>query len=345
MSEQRYPAHNEVDQIIIDRNYLSADNIVARREGYTFGKPSVDMELLVVDSLGLRGSDKQLVDIGAADANFLYRLRWEFDHKGPLIGIEPNSKQHEMHSQWKRIPEIDLVKRALDSYYGASSTEAELLKESYIGDNPSGIELFEGRAHQLQKLESDSTDVLFSMFMLYHLSEEERALAFQEFKRVLKRDGGVFVMATSGNENKEKHRVFEKAMAEVMTQLSGTEFKAPKPMNAGFTTEKAVVEVPKHFKHVYSYVHRGQMEIGGSLESVKAYYKSLWSLQDQFEPVPSEAVFEQAVRAVVDPVISAALQKDGLFSDTIRRSVIIASNTRQDETRLAEHEIFAVGRS
>lgn len=333
MSEILKPSTCDVDQVTIDRNYLTSENVRSRFGVYEFEEPYTDLEKLAVDSLELTNSTKDLVDIGAADGDFLYRLRWEFNLQGKLTGVEPNSSQYDLHATWKEPTDIGLIKRTLDNYYVEPSSSHEVLTEaSYLADNPCQIELLEGRAHDLSKLDSKSADVLFAMFMLYHLTEEQRPMAMQEFKRVLKPDG-TFVMATSGVGNKPKHRVFEEKIADAL----GNNVKAPKPMNAGFVTEKAVAEVPKYFKHVYLYNHAAHIVIGRTGKSLGAYYNSLRSHRDQFEPVPTEEEFNNAVRTVVDKPMLSDLSKHGGFRDAVARAVLVASDVELDEHRLVEH--------
>jgi ubiquinone/menaquinone biosynthesis C-methylase UbiE len=235
-----------------------------------------------------------------------------------------------MHKLWQTPVEMKLIKRALETQVGRSSSEQVLQKASHLAINPLGIELYEGRAHDLALLESSSADNLFAMFMMYHLTTEQREQAFSEFKRVLKPDGNI-IIATSGASNKKRHREFEAAIGKALS------IQPPRPMNVGFTTEKATEEVPRYFKNVYVYCQNTSMIIGRSEESIQAYYDSIRSLRDQFEPIPSEEDFNEALYSEVDPAIYQAIIKDGVFTDTIQRSLIIASDDELNDAKLVEN--------
>ncbi len=158
--------------------------------------------------------------------------------------------------------------------------------------------------------------------MLYHLNTPQRANAMEEFKRVLKPDG-VLVVATSGADNKLMHRVYEKLIARSFDQ----NVTPPPPMNAGFTTKDAALELPAHFSSSYLYHQAVDMLIGPDNESVDAYLQSLRSLRDQFSPEPSELDYDTVLEQKVLPIISAHIKRHGVLRDTIRRSVFIASNS------------------
>jgi SAM-dependent methyltransferase len=160
------------------------------------------------------------------------------------------------------------------------------------------------------------------MFMLYHLPESKQSQAFAEFKRVLKPDGR-FVLATSGTDNKVRHRMLEQQIANNFDQKT----TAPKLMNAGFNTERAEAELPKYFSHVYAYKQDSKMVIDDD-DRVDAYLDSLRSLRDQFDPVPDEFTFEDALVDVVLPQIEHDMGKYGRFIDLIRRSIFICSDSQ-----------------
>jgi SAM-dependent methyltransferase len=154
------------------------------------------------------------------------------------------------------------------------------------------------------------------------LPENKQSQAFAEFKRVLK-PAGRFVLATSGTDNKVRHRMLEQQIANNFDQKT----TAPKLMNAGFNTERAEAELPKYFNHVYAYKQDSKMVIDDD-DRVDAYLDSLRSLRDQFYPVPDEFAFEDALVDVVLPQIEHDMSKYGRFIDLIRRSIFICSDNQ-----------------
>lgn len=332
----------EPTRLLIDRNYdmassFSPSNVRRRFETYNYAAEPVDFEALVADSLGLHSSDKDIVDVGTADGGFLYRLRWEYEAAGSLTGIDPNISQFNIDHTPKSPIFMSLVKTALDGYFGRSSSEEDLLKSLSLPENQSPVNLLEGRAHDLSKLKDDSADLLTAMFMLYHVAQDERDVAFSEFKRVLKPEG-VFVIATSGNDNKRQHRIFEQAIAEQL----GPSVIPPQPMNAGFTTEKASLLIPEHFKHVYRFDQATNMRIGDTMRSLLVYYDSLRSLRNQYQPEPTEKAFDGAIKDTAQKTILKAILGNGVFLDIIRRSLFMASDSPLDDSRLRANNFVRI---
>jgi ubiquinone/menaquinone biosynthesis C-methylase UbiE len=314
-------SENQSDEVIINRNYLSSDNVRARFELYNFSDPAIDIEELTIGSLALRG-DETVVDIGAADGSLLQRMQVEFGHHGRLIGVEPNFSQVESTPIWKPLDK-DMVVRGLNGAVsklkGLDSTPKfmEELAANLSRDASDNIELLEGDANHIP-LPDTSADVLLAMFMLYHVPTHKQHAALDEFKRVLRPDG-VFVMATSDGDNKRGHRFLEDMLAQRMGILK------PKEMNSGFTTEKAVDVVPNHFRHTYVFSQLTRMVIDSPYKAM-CYLNSLRSLRDQFQPIPLEEDFEAHLQMVVAPILARSLRLNGAFIDQISRSVIIGSD-------------------
>jgi ubiquinone/menaquinone biosynthesis C-methylase UbiE len=313
----------------IDRNYArSAANVRARFEVYKYAADPLDVEEKALDSLELIGklsTHSTVMDVGTADAALLDILRINHGHEGPFWGIDPNTNQFINYDRFdfkeedwaqleqaKKTPPIDL--EALKKIQAESRAEFRPFLNN--------VRLLEGRAQDLGTFEDDSVDVLFAMFMLYHLPRPERNLAFQGFRRVL-RPPGVFVVATSGQYNKKEHREFERLIAEELG------IQPPAPMNAGFTTEKAQEEVPKFFRHFYLLDHQSEIQLERE-GAVWSYISSLKSLRDQFKPVPEVLYFEEAIKRIVIPSIAKQRQSKGYFTDYAHRSLGFGSDEPLD---------------
>lgn len=327
------------DQLSLQRHYDLDDHhawkVRARFEVYNYAEPHVDFEELVVNSLELAGTTKNIVDVGAADASYLYRLWLEFGIRGNLVGIEPHTSQFEHIEKMDSLDMVGLIKKALDALYPYENNFGESAKIDAITNNVPNIQLFSDRATDLAHVKDSFADLVFAMFMLYHLNEAERVQAYDEFKRVLKPDG-IFVLATSGDENKSQHRLLEKLIA---VKLGGNT-EAPLPMNAGFTSEKAKREILQHFHRAYILEQRSPILIN-SEEGVDTYKLSLLSLRDQFNPVPDVSTFTAAMNNILNLYL---VQHAGHIVDLACRSVVIASNADINESRLKEFGFKELGR-
>lgn len=303
---------------VIDRNYLTSDNVRARFLLYELTEQVVDFDALLVDTI-FRNGDEDLVDIGAADGSLL-SLLGACAHEGLRIGVEPNIGQ-----ATGRSPELS--PRSLSGSLGrivgqALSRETrERLIGLLGGSRDERLNIVEGTASNIP-LGDNAADVVTAMFMFYHIPEPEQKKAFDEVKRVLRPDG-VLALATSGLENKLQHRLFEQDIASHLGN-----YAAPTAMNCGFNTDRAEKELPNNFEYVYLFKQQDWMVIDND-EKVEMYINSLRSLRDQFEPVPSVMQFELALDRVVRPKIQETIAANGRFVDIVQRSVAICSDAEQ----------------
>lgn len=285
---------------------------------YDFAEELVDMEAAAVEALQLDGHEV-VADIGASDGAFSRRLRTVHEHDGPLIAVEPFIEQYTPDPTFNFSPEE--VSCKTESRYGQEIREiarhiAELILQP---DDPDeyDVSAINGTANHLG-LRSGSLDVLTAMFMLYHIPNDKRAAAIQEFKRTLK-PGGVFVMATSGTSNKLMHRMFESVVADALG------VQKPQTMNEGFTTEIAAKELPLYFENVHALVQETDMVISDDF-GVITYLNSQITLRDQYTPVPGSYDFEAVLAKEVGQPISLKIQQTGVFRDFIRRSLFVCSD-------------------
>jgi ubiquinone/menaquinone biosynthesis C-methylase UbiE len=322
MSELEPQGFDPDSLIVLNHNYLTSHNVRARFELYDFAIPYIDIETEAIAALNLEGRET-VVDIGAADGSLLHHLRSRYHHKGRLIGVEPNITQLET-SRLEEPLEKSIVLNSLRKAAARLSTNDlrpgfdEKLAAYISSHSKSDINFEVGDANNIP-LEKDTADILFAMFMLYHVPEHKQPAAIEEFKRVLRPDG-IFVMATSGEDNKPQHRLLENKIADYLGVI------APERMNSSFTTEKAATEIPKHFKHTYIFKQETPMLISDS-DRLEKYLDSIWSLRDQFRPVPSIEEFQNGIAKAAIPYILRSIKpNNGVFSDHISRSVIIASD-------------------
>jgi len=318
-----------VDPAVIDRNYASSSaNVRARFKLYEHvvfeGASPQDISEIAVDTLQAaavlppRGT---VADVGGADAALAEYLLINKDHQGEVWVIEPNTRQFRDYDQlrltlddWQHLkqtaPNLALNFESIEKLVASGE-----VKPWGIGDN---LILRPGRAQDLSFLEDHSVDALFAMFMLYHVPTTERPQVFGEFQRVVKPDG-VVTIATSGADNKKEHRRLEHLLAYTL----GVE-PAP-PMNAGFTSEKAAAELPDYYRHVYRFEQKGHMIIN-SAARIADYVRSLGSLRDQCNPVPSLDEYNQAIVEEAVPRLRSAINTAGAFYDYVHRSIFFASH-------------------
>ena len=315
---------HQVDPEIIDRNYAdNAANVRARFKVYELADPYVNINKKALDTLVNLGkllTDSSVMDIGTADANLLELLRFMYGHLGPFVGMDPNVNQFPNPEHLRFTKEdwegfVEPTEELSDDIDVPETIQVVKASPVHLADNAS---LVKGRAHELGAFDNDSMDVLFAMFMLYHVPDELREQAFHEFKRVLK-PSGVFVEATSGVDNKPAHRDFEEALA---VELG---IKPPQHMNTGFTSEKAAIEIPTYFDHLYIFNQSARI-IVNNRRKLSIYLQSIRSLRDQFDPVPAEAEFEEALIARILPIIINSMREQGHFKDEVRRSLGFGTN-------------------
>ncbi|MEO7364138.1 MAG: class I SAM-dependent methyltransferase [Candidatus Saccharimonadales bacterium] len=317
----------ELNRNTIDRNYAeTSSNVRARFEVYKHAVPYVGIERYAVDvlsSLGAFAIGDTVMDVGTADGSLHLLLRDQFGHKGAFIGLDPNSKQFE-HLLQPFLPMSKAEWEAVKSGPKPVAFSAKSLLALHAGrpfiifKESENLSLHEGRAHDLSQAEDKTINVLFAMFMLYHLPQQERQKAYAEFRRVL-RPEGVLVCATSGKNNKFQHRRLE---SEVASYLG---IQPPSVMNASFTTESSGSELAADFEHVYEHSQHALFS-SNTREKIEVYLASLRSLRDQFEPIPESQDFETALIEKVLPQLTAEDQYGSTFTDTVHRSIFFASS-------------------
>lgn len=271
-------------------------NVLFRWGVYEYAEEPVDMDQKIVELLDLYGNET-VVDIGMGDGSFLFTLRKTYSHSGRLIGVEP-------------------------------ALEPELTVADMISDEDElDIEFVEAKAQNLP-FETSSIDVITARFMLYELTEEELHEALSEFVRVL-RPGGKCAVTTSGDNNKQRQRLFEKWIKDYMEISYGFDIEAPPRMNANFNSDRASMVLPQYFPGTPGrfFSQRGHIVLR-TLSDAEALYQSLYSMQDQFDPIPPGAALTRAMDVVVKPVVEDEIKLLGRFKDTIERDLFIFVNDK-----------------
>lgn len=320
MDTSRNPESIQDRSLLPLTNYTDSWNVRARFLLNEFARDPKDIEALAY--VGSNTTQTQrLLDVGAADGAFFERLAFEFLHTGEMFAVDINPEQflrrnyptftnEHIRGGVKEFKVFDALLRNLP---------IDVTQLKFEDDEEQTATAYHRLAGDVSNLEfpDKSFDTVFALFMLYHVPDSEREGALVEIKRVLK-DEGVFVMASSGSNNKENHRVYEGKIAKKL----GVE--PPVRMNFGFTTEKAIEIIPKHFKHVFVLSQETEMVIKTDFE-IAAYIASQVSLYNQYTPIPPKEDFQTQMTALEEEIRSI-IAVDGEFIDTISRSIIIGTD-------------------
>lgn len=289
--------------------------VEARFRLYDFLRPPFDVETKILESLNLDGNETW-VDVGTANGQFLTLID-SCGHKGELVGVEPNTGQFNHALRWEPLnpdPVIEKLERQL------GHVSAKFIAETFSTKSPVSerIRLLKGTTDQLP-VEASSAHIVSAKGVMYHVPESKQGKSFDEFKRVLRPDG-LFILTTTGIENKLRHRVFEQKIADYIPLKT----QAPKLMNAGFNTQRAKRVLPVIFPHVKMLQNTSEIVIDSD-DRLEAYLNSLRSLRDQFDPIIDEASFEDALIDVVRPEIEQEIETYDEFVDIATHSISICS--------------------
>lgn len=276
------------DREFVDDQYeFGAINAKLRWEIYLFTSTPMDFHYAIAQNLDLQGGETVL-DIGCGDGGWLYELPEDVKK----IGLEIKEDR-----------------------FKAASSEEEKAKLSEI-------DFLLGLGEQLP-FDDDSIDVLSSLFMLYHIGDKKIDNALEEIVRVLKPDGKA-VIATSGANNKSRHREFERRIARFINQrhVADAEITPPDTFSRGFNSDYARTILPDYFDEIEEFRHDDHIIID-SAESYEAYIHSLYSMYRAFDPVPSGREYNYAIKNVVEPQIKSEINSMGFFTDSVDRSFFI----------------------
>jgi len=277
-------------------------NVSMRFEPYAYIEPPFDLQAAIIRRLDLKGGEK-IIDVGDYNGSFLYRLKTQEIHKGDLIGVDPH-RHLRMH----------LVEVGESFFFVNPDSFAQNELE---GQENLKLKFLSGIAQNLP-VDDNSADVLSALFMMYFIPQQEQMQVLQEFKRVLKPEGRL-VLTTSGDFNKPRHRLFEELIADSLG------IAPPVRMNDGFDSERAAALLPTVFKNVYHCSYKGRM-VFKTLQEARAYYHSLLSMSDHFDPPISPETMKAQFDTIVLPIIQKEIDTLGNFSDYVERDMFICSD-------------------
>lgn len=208
--------------------------LLCRWEVYQYAADGRDLHQEIIDSLELAGHESVL-DIGCAHGKVLDQIAP--NHSGRLVGV-------------------DVVRDAFDFFHTA------------MGDDRYGLEFYQAGLPDLNMFESHSMDRILALFMLYHVEDLEKALS--EITRLLA-PGGTVIIATSGEKNKELHRIIEAEVSKILG------IESPPIFSKKFNETLADSLLPKYFSDCTKVSQHTDMLID-TPESAVAYQLSLDSM-------------------------------------------------------------------
>lgn len=283
MSE-RYESFKATDSRLKETQYGSSEsNVRARWDYYECATSPIEVDDIITESIGIDRYES-VIDVGCGDAELLQKLRNKRHHEGPMIGVE--------------LFESKLV-------------EAQ---ERIDAD----INLVAGNAEALP-FADNSTENLLAMFMLYHVDDIEAAL--NEFKRVTI-PGGKIVVATSGPENKPKHRKFEEDIADYLG------IAKPPIFAERFDSDVARNVLPEWFE-IETVIPQHTNILITEDETYERFIGSLNTMKNAFNPTPSDHEWQRAIEDVVEPQIASDMYEYGRFNDKAQRHYFICRNIKK----------------
>jgi SAM-dependent methyltransferase len=298
-AESKYPMlHVPPIDLVVDSQYGEgrADaKLEARWKVYERAVPFVDPLLQMYQMARQQGVEPTatILDAGCYDASDLMTLGTRYGHTGTMYGVDPF---------------IDPNNKRLLDYYATMPDGPPLIpvasRVEDIGFNPRTIGL------------------ILAKFMLYHVDDQREVLS--QFQQWLTPDG-VLLVATSGQNNKPRHRAFERSIAEFL----GAGVKPPPQFNQKFTAEQAGAMLEEHFDIAAVYPDPLDLRLSFASygpDDYHQYLDSLRSMAGSFSPRCSPDEFEQAIQAVVIPVILAEIGQNGRFTETIDRFYFACKN-------------------
>jgi phosphoserine phosphatase/SAM-dependent methyltransferase len=263
-----------------------------------------------------------LVDMGTSTGHFLHLLRY-YGYEN-VVGFDVNPGQfydgQRRASNRREIleelfpfipPRPESNNAVLEDENLTASQARERRKKLVVVANANNVPVRKGAAQ-----------VYVANNMLYHLKDIPGAI--KQAKESLEPKKGIFISSTSGAENKLEQREDEEEINRILNKrIAGRNGKSAPKMNDRWTTEKAMLELPKHFEFVYVLNHNGELLVQDEA-SKDMYRQSLYSMYDQYDPIPDWNDFADAVEEII-----AKIPAEGKRIK-VSRSVFICSGSDVD---------------
>lgn len=278
------PAAPIVNGLDINHQYLGvAANVRIRNALYD--RYAADGTHIHSEVLSLIGTEPEevVLDVGCADGQLIVNASKTAHPSAKLIGMDLDDK--------------------LFSLYSNTSSSIS-----------SQIDFIQGSVNAIG-LADNSVDTATALFMLYHSSDPAQAL--DELHRVLRPDGRLIV-ATSGSANKRRHRQFEAAIAESLSNDLGQEVQPPPIFAQTFNAERAAELLPNNFEIIETHAQETELVIADD-EAVEIYIMSLTTMKGSFSEEPRTVLWRKAIDEVVRPVIEQEITEHGSFRDIVAR--------------------------
>lgn len=262
----------------VSHQYGTSANVRARFALYDYAADGRNVHQEIISDVK-PVPNEVIVDVGCADGKTLSAIANQFPIPLTLLGLD-----------------IDAL--LLAPYQNRPSSNDNISRPSFLA----------GSANELP-LKDRSADTVLALFVLYHVPQPEDALA--EFQRILKPDGRLAV-ATSGPDNKPRHRQFEQSIAHTLGIEPPPVFAEP------FNSVIAETMLPEFFDVESHNTQRTYAKIGE--DAIFSYILSLNTMRDAFEPRPNLRDWLQVIEDSVTPVIHSEVAKNGYFAEPIDRS-------------------------
>ena len=294
MSESLQPEYEDSDAEWELQYGDTAANVKMRWEVYKYsGLPPIHE--VIIDRLietGLLTRQSAVLDVGCSDGAVLRDLQLRHGHEGPLYGVDPHLNQ-------------------------AWVTQYVLSEQARKGKLVDSTVFIAGKAQDLYPIPDNSQDVVLELFVHYHIPETEQAKAFSELKRVQKPEGAT-VIATSGQNNKQQHRFFERLIAHELGVLP------PRRMNSSFDTVRALEVLPRHYGNVEHMPHHS--EIHFTRQNYTVYRDSLLSMTSEYRPRQTPTSVLPIIEEKILPLMLQEIDTREYFSDQQEQDFFICRN-------------------
>lgn len=258
--------------------YSTPKNLRDRWELYNYCSPYLDIYAEAIKRLHLQG-DENILEVGCGEGKTLVQLRLERGHVGELTGVDLNAGifAEANAQQFQQGLNINFIEISADRF----------------------------------PFKDGSFDILLSFFMLYHMPDIDKALI--EWTRVLK-SGSKMLIATGSKENRIRHTLFRKRLAEILGMHKSDKFSDT------FNLENGQDQLSKHFKKIETFVFETQIIV----KEPELYLRSLSSTRKIHFGDVNESRWKSALRQI-EIEIENEIRNIGYFSDLVKRGFFLVT--------------------